>query len=266
MRSENGMPQSQEFDFDAIEAAVKETERGRWFLSEYDRRRRGTETQVLLEAIAKLDRLVATARQEDEQSSPAPAAPSHTASLARLAVEASAIAAEIAQLSDIMDATSASAKDDPESMAGAMAHLSQRLIDIGAMQDVLASGLAEAAKLLSSPDHVFNREIGDLYKAAAELEKLAREAPRAAPAMGEESLKYFSKDEELFSRAAPQAAQVAPPIGSPDVPPVAPASPPPSADSDPGAKARIVIVRTPSSNSLPIPLAEDAPGRSSSAA
>jgi hypothetical protein len=45
-------------DYDAIEAAVMETARGRWFLIEYDRRRRTAEAAQLLEAVTRLERAV----------------------------------------------------------------------------------------------------------------------------------------------------------------------------------------------------------------
>ena len=45
-----------EDDFDAIEAAVMETERGRWFLAQYADRNRNSDTVVLLDAIKKLER------------------------------------------------------------------------------------------------------------------------------------------------------------------------------------------------------------------
>lgn len=46
-------------DYEAIEAAVMESPRGRWFLSEFARRNRAADTNMLLEAIAKLERSVA---------------------------------------------------------------------------------------------------------------------------------------------------------------------------------------------------------------
>ena len=48
-------------DYERIEAAVMETERGRWFLLEFARRQRAAETRELLEAIARLERSVAGA-------------------------------------------------------------------------------------------------------------------------------------------------------------------------------------------------------------
>lgn len=47
-----------ERDFDAIEAAVMQTDRGRWFLAEFQRRNRVADTQLLLQAITRLDRAV----------------------------------------------------------------------------------------------------------------------------------------------------------------------------------------------------------------
>lgn len=43
-----------EADFEAIAAAVNETERGRWFLAEYNRRNRHADTRLVLDAIARL--------------------------------------------------------------------------------------------------------------------------------------------------------------------------------------------------------------------
>jgi hypothetical protein len=50
-------------DYDAIEAAVMETARGRWFLLEYDRRRRAAETTQLLDAVTRLERALGSGGQ-----------------------------------------------------------------------------------------------------------------------------------------------------------------------------------------------------------
>src|SRR5688572_26036571 len=44
-----------EGDFAAIETAVMETARGRWFLAEFARRNRSADTELVLEAIARLE-------------------------------------------------------------------------------------------------------------------------------------------------------------------------------------------------------------------
>ena len=43
-----------EDDFERIEAAVMETERGRWFLQEYARRQRAAESEEILAAVERL--------------------------------------------------------------------------------------------------------------------------------------------------------------------------------------------------------------------
>jgi chemotaxis regulatin CheY-phosphate phosphatase CheZ len=47
-----------ETDYEAIEAAVKETARGRWFLDEFAQRNRHADTRLVLDAIARLQRSV----------------------------------------------------------------------------------------------------------------------------------------------------------------------------------------------------------------
>jgi hypothetical protein len=46
-------------DYEMIEAAVMETEKGRWFLAEYARRHRSADTALVLDAIARVEGLVA---------------------------------------------------------------------------------------------------------------------------------------------------------------------------------------------------------------
>jgi hypothetical protein len=50
-------------EYEAIEAAVMETERGRWFLKEYFRRNRNADTNLLLEAITRLEHRVEATKQ-----------------------------------------------------------------------------------------------------------------------------------------------------------------------------------------------------------
>ncbi len=54
-----------EADYQAIEAAVMETVRGRWFLAEFARRGRAEEMRQMLEAVARLERIML-----DQQASP----------------------------------------------------------------------------------------------------------------------------------------------------------------------------------------------------
>lgn len=64
--SRSGPPSAlPEEDYDAIEAAVMETARGRWFLAEYARRNRTADTGMLLEAIAKLQAAITDTSADD---------------------------------------------------------------------------------------------------------------------------------------------------------------------------------------------------------
>ena len=58
----------EEGDFELIEAAVRETARGRWFLDEFARRVRSTEVSDLVRAIDRLDGRAASRQAEDEQA------------------------------------------------------------------------------------------------------------------------------------------------------------------------------------------------------
>ncbi|SIQ03002.1 hypothetical protein [Bosea sp. TND4EK4] len=51
-------------DYEAIEAAVMETARGRWFMAEYAKRNRQADTQQLLTAIGRIERVVGLGVQE----------------------------------------------------------------------------------------------------------------------------------------------------------------------------------------------------------
>lgn len=62
MSSANALTPLDPADYDAIEAAVMETARGRWFLAEYARRNRNADTQMLLSAIGKLEEAISGER------------------------------------------------------------------------------------------------------------------------------------------------------------------------------------------------------------
>jgi hypothetical protein len=69
MSTELALTPISEPEYEAIESAVMETERGRWFLKEYFRRNRNADTNVLLEAIARLEQRMETRKEPAENSS-----------------------------------------------------------------------------------------------------------------------------------------------------------------------------------------------------
>lgn len=67
-------------EYHAIESAVLETARGRWFLEEYARRHRVADTEILLEAIARLENSIVGAPDKPlADTAPIDAAPADTA-------------------------------------------------------------------------------------------------------------------------------------------------------------------------------------------
>ena len=62
MSSSRSLTAQDASQYDLIEAAVRETERGRWFLEEYARRNRNADTDVLLGAIQRLESAVSGER------------------------------------------------------------------------------------------------------------------------------------------------------------------------------------------------------------
>lgn len=65
MSNPHPVPASLQADYEAIEAAVMETEKGRWFLAEYARRNRAADTDAVLSAIGNIERLMRRERRPD---------------------------------------------------------------------------------------------------------------------------------------------------------------------------------------------------------
>jgi chemotaxis protein CheZ len=102
--------------YTAIEAALSEHARGRWFLAEYARRNRTADTQMLLEAITKLELAVLRPQRQQESG----------AVLAELLAMSEAIARtqrEIAQITPArkLDAHLTNAPEELDNVVGAAA-------------------------------------------------------------------------------------------------------------------------------------------------
>ena len=57
-----------EADYEAIEAALLQNTRGRWFLAEYTRKNRSADTRMLLDAITKLEASVKRPREDAQKN------------------------------------------------------------------------------------------------------------------------------------------------------------------------------------------------------
>ncbi len=96
--------QISESDFEAIESAVKETARGRWFLEEFAQRNRNADTVLVLEAIQRLQRSVLGA---EPAAAPAPQIIEGASEISRLQLEAEKARAEISEIERKADKTRA---------------------------------------------------------------------------------------------------------------------------------------------------------------
>lgn len=254
-----------EFDFAAIEAAVRETERGRWFLTEFERRGRIADTQTLLAAIRKLEDIIAAG--PDEYSAPslspgigaiiagarneisairAQLVPDDRTQIANcdvfaaLAIDAKIIAVELAHLAEVLHAAETSE----------LPHLSGRLSTLARSHDTLTRQIATLSNLLLSLHRGWHGDAArEPASIAQRLEPLLAGMPRPAQAhLSEENLRYFGKDEEFFAEEgrAPAAPSLDLAASAAD-----------GAPSLQSGKNRIVIVRTSPAEARPIPLAEE---------
>src|SRR5215216_1082139 len=268
MSTQNSPDQEHGFDFAAIEAAVRETERGRWFLAEFEKRGRIAETQTLLAAIRKLedtmiagsekvsapslspavDAIIAEARNEISaiRAQLVPADRTQNANcdvFAALTIDAKIIAVELAHLAEVLQAAETSE----------LPHLSTRLSTLARSHDTLTRQIATLANLLLSLNRGWYQDVASEPPSVADrLEPLLAGAPRPAQALlSQENLRYFGKDEEFFV-TEDSPASMAPThelaASTADVGP-----------SVQSGRNRIVIVRTPQSEARPIPLAEEIP-------
>ncbi len=61
-----------DLDFEALEEAVRQSPKGHWFLDEYARRLRSSETTNILQAIAKLERVITSQDSTGSEAAPEP--------------------------------------------------------------------------------------------------------------------------------------------------------------------------------------------------
>ncbi len=171
-------PSSIREDYEAIEAAVMETPRGRWFLSEYLRRNQARETKDLLAAMRKLERAVMPA-----QRSPLPLRPV-------LEHAASALAA--------MDTESPTHLPQAANrMAMQAARQAARLEKLSASEPQLED-IAKEQHQLARKLEILAGALGEI----AALEDGARDdLAQDEPPIAEDNLDWFAEDAELFGDA-----------------------------------------------------------------
>jgi hypothetical protein len=251
-------------EYEAVEKAVMESARGRWFLQEFARRNRAADTQTLLDAIQRLQKAaagehppsaeiislaeaikkqrsrIAAIRSDDGQAlNDAPALYATIADQAKTA--ARDLAANVVRLRDVAKDFRAAAVD--AEMMGQLENGTDSLAALASSQHVLSQRVAMAMGLLS---HVDDR-----------IAAMAKPV-ETQPVEGRH-LRYFRQDEDLFASPPsarpetenviahrPKLAAIQGASSRPDVP-------------DASDKKRIFIIRRERSENVEIPLAEDLP-------
>jgi hypothetical protein len=205
-------------DYDALEAAVMESSRGRWFLEEFAKRNRNADTRTLLEAIHKLENAVLS------HSVASPSGDSEKAELAGLLETIRRTRAEIAAVRNHflpdggaieddegvyrrLTETARTAADSLMSSTESIHGLSKALKATAADSPQVAEIDGQASKLqaLAWEQDVLSQRIAKAMGLLAHLdERIAgaagskvRSAGPPAPPAGQ-NLPYFIQDEEIF--------------------------------------------------------------------
>lgn len=144
-------------DFDAIEAAVLETARGRWFLREYAKRNRNADTEAVLAALRDLERTIAEKRAAGPMDGLRTALENMAAAIAETKSEVGLVPKEgEPEPKDALDALSRSIEAESEEEFQAIAEQRiRRLVQTlryleGRIHDMIAA--CDPAHAPSSPD------------------------------------------------------------------------------------------------------------------
>ena len=285
----SGGPELTAEDFEAIESAVLETRKGRWFLSEFAKRHRSADTVMLLDMMKKLENaLVAKGGTPgDAEFAALAACISATRSdiaavrndmipggsvlentpeiYGQISNAASAAAGELMSRSQSLQAVAQSLKAKAANEAPVVDQESGGLQTLAWQQDVVSQRLAKAMGLLAHLDDRITQLALPITGGVADL------AQQLTPA----NLNFFKQDEELFA-APPPATDPAPDMQGPRVvifgqktEALAPEHSAPAALPEPvmaalpaqapvaEPKRRVVIIRRPPPDQMSIPLAAE---------
>jgi hypothetical protein len=185
-------------DYDTIAAAVMETARGRWFLAEYARRNRQSDTEMVLSAIARLERLCTV-----------------PVVLPELGPELSETARTIAELRDDLDRGGASAR-----LSARIQETAAGIIEAAESIQEIAWTLREAGTEPSLCDRL-DRRATEIYGATTVIEAGANQIEKVADtvAMLDASLRAAADGSVMADAPLPASAATAePPVASTVIP------------------------------------------------
>ena len=211
-----------EEDYAAIAEAFMETSRGRWFLTEYAKRNRNTDTRMVLDAVARIEQSLAAQREEDlEREASLQRDEGLSAHQAAEAVTAAAAAQE--RLTEALAAIRCSVEAAEESAVEALDSLAleQRLAPVRKGARVLRE-IAWRLREIGNDGRIcdlIDSQVTVIEKGTDQFSsEEARAAMRAAFAALQGRLVEFSDDDHTLAAEAEAAAP------SPAAPAMAPAA------------------------------------------
>jgi hypothetical protein len=251
--------------YEAIESAVMETPRGRWFLAEYARRHRHADTGMLLAAMAKLEQAIgqekstpkdsgsalaslaadikatrtAIAAVRSDRVPDAPPMPETREVYRAIAAEAQASTKEITRRTVKLRVIAGGLKSERGSDAhvAAVEAEAHSLQSLAWSQDVLSERIAKAMGLLEHLD-----------------EAIVDDAAGAKPAQATSAqLPYFARDEDIFEPVANEES--APPQDPAFLRRAEAKEDAAAVTAAVSDKSRIVVIKRPKSEPSDIPLA-----------
>jgi len=243
--------------YEALESAVMESARGRWFLAEYARRNRAADTMMLLDALRKLENVASENAIKPERPLP---------DIDRLASTIKAARSEIASTHNdllpdggylpadgalydriVADAKSASNEIAKRSMSLRViaGGLKASTTDEEHVEAVEAN--ARSLETLSWSQEVLSERIAKAMGLLSQLDESLTGAETSGETVASSQMPYFSRDEDLFAPTPPVSPVTIEPAA--EAAPAAQAEPPVSRE-----RPRIVVIRRGKDDPLDIPL------------
>ena len=194
-----------EADYDAIREAFMETARGRWFLTEYAKRNRNADTNLVLDAVSRLEATLASQKQDQRDRTP-----EIVAAISALVMEARSEAAVLISVRDTPDEDSPALKGVRvlREMAWTLRESGSdgRIPDLLSRQaDAIEEGL-KAAIDDTARDHllsIFDRLAGDVE---AFGQSGATAAPPPPPPVQPQAAAAADPEQQHETAAAPETA------------------------------------------------------------
>lgn len=234
------MEQLNDLDYENIENAVMETARGRWFLSEYKKRNSAAGTPTILEAIARLEKVVREIGNVSDNHKPAdiaekpePAKPANFETAATKSASAKTVIAPLPQQPDVLT-------DDN--------------LQFFANDEDLFADSAPAAPAAESKDTPVTTTFAPMEakpeKPASERFKVFHTADSANNSVDEKEQQPDDKPALNAKADQPLKADAEPVPAQPEVPD-------PAMTATNHEKDRIVVIRNTASSDIEIPLADE---------